>query len=84
MIEYCISAKKTGMHLHINRWQPSWNAAAGMQAELRRPLSLFIEPGVSYYYNLNPQSRNSSIRFESIRTAHPFTFTFQFGIRFTY
>ena len=84
MIEYCISAKKTDADLHINRWQPSWNAAAGMQAELRRPLSLFIEPGVSYYYNLNPQSRNSSIRFESIRTAHPFTFTFQFGIRFTY
>ena len=84
MIEYCISAKKTDDHLHINRWQPSWNAAAGMQVELRKPLSLFIEPGVSYYYNLNPQLRGSTDRFESIRTARPFAFTFQFGIRFTY
>lgn len=84
MIEYCISAKKTDDHLHINRWQPSWNAAAGMQVELRKPLSLFVEPGVSYYYNLNPQLRGSVDRFESIRTARPFTFTFQFGIRFTY
>lgn len=84
MIEYCISAKKTDDHLQINRWQPSLNAAAGMQVELRKPLSLFIEPGVSYYYNLNPQMRGSADRFESIRTARPFTFTFQFGVRFTY
>ena len=84
MIEYCVSAKKTGMDLRINRWQPSWNAAVGMQAELRRPLSLFVEPGVNYYYNMNPQYRNSELRFESMRTSRPFTFTFQVGIRFTY
>lgn len=84
MIEYCVSAKKTGEDLRINRWQPSWNAAVGMQAELRKPLSLFVEPGVSYYYNMNPQYRNSLIRFESMRTVHPFTFTLQVGIRFTY
>ena len=84
MIEYCVSAKKTDADLRINRWQPSWNAAVGMQAELRKPLSLFVEPGVSYYYNMNPQYRNSSLRFESMRTVHPFTFTLQVGIRFTY
>lgn len=84
MIEYCVSAKKTGEDLRINRWQPSWNAAVGMQAELRKPLSLFVEPGVSYYYKMNQQYSNSLIRFESMRTVHPFTFTLQVGIRFTY
>lgn len=81
LIEYCISSNSK---VPINRWQPSLNASLGMQLVLRKPVSLFAEPGVSYYYNLNPNEIGSYTRFETIRSAHPFTFNLQLGIRFTY
>lgn len=84
MIEYCISASHSNRDLHIRRWQPSWNVSAGMQVTMLKPWSLYIEPGVSYYYNMNPNGRFSLDRFETIRSVHPFTFNMQVGIRFTY
>lgn len=81
LIEYCLSSNAK---VPINRWQPSLNATLGMQLVLRKPLSLFAEPGVSYYYNLNPNRIGSYTRFETIRSVHPFTFNLQLGIRFTY
>lgn len=86
-IEYCISATNTQKDLHIHRWQPSLNAAAGMQVTMVKPWSFFVEPGVSYYYDMNPR-RLSGLSdfsfFETIRQVHPLTFNLQVGLRFTY
>ncbi|RHJ83434.1 porin family protein [Parabacteroides sp. AM08-6] len=84
MIEYCISASNTLNELKIKRWQPSWNAGIGMQVKVAKPWSIFAEPGISYYYIMNPNQRNSLMRFETIRMVHPFTFNLQLGVRFTY
>lgn len=85
MLEYGVSLRKNNSDLHINRWQPSLNATVGMQVELVRPLSLFIEPGIGYYPNINRNNGALAFNcFESIRTVHPFTFSLQVGIRFSY
>lgn len=85
MLEYGISLRKNNLPLHINRWQPSLNAAVGMQVELVRSLSLYIEPGIGYYPDLNRHINSSGFNyFESIRTVHPFTFSLQVGLRFSY
>lgn len=85
MLEYGLSLRKNNSDLPINRWQPSLNATVGMQVELVRPLSLFIEPGIGYYPDMNRNSGALAFnRFESIRTVHPFTFSLQVGVRFSY
>lgn len=85
MLEYGLSLRKNNSDLHIKRWQPSLNAAAGMQVELVRPLSLYIEPGIGYYPDMNRNADASGFgRFESIRTVHPLTFSLQVGVRFSY
>jgi hypothetical protein len=81
LFEYCISAnRKTSNQkekLDLNHFQASVNAAAGMQLVLAKPLSVFIEPGVSYFTD-----NGSSV--ETIRTDNPLLFNLQAGIRFTY
>ena len=84
MIEYCVSAVNTMRDLDICRWQPSWNASVGMQVQMIKPWSFYVEPGVSYYYYTNPNIRGRVWRFETIRSAHPLTFNLQVGLRFTY
>jgi hypothetical protein len=81
LVEYCISAnRKIGNQkevLNLNRFQASLNAAIGMQLALTKPLSVFIEPGVSYFTD-----NGSDV--ETIRTDNPLMFNLQAGIRFTY
>jgi hypothetical protein len=81
LLEYCIAAnRKTGNQkdeLDLNRFQASLNAAAGMQFAITKPLSMFIEPGVSYFI-----ANGSDV--ETIRTDTPLMFNLQAGIRFTY
>ncbi len=83
MLEYSLSA-----HIHledirytpdINRWEWSLNAAVGAQYTVAKPVSLFLEPGVSYYFD-----RNERHAFETIRTANPVSFSLQLGVRFSY
>jgi hypothetical protein len=81
LVEYCISAgRKTdnqNERLDFNRFQVSLNAAAGMQFVLAKPVSLFVEPGVSYY-------TDNGGGIETIRTDNPLMFNLQAGVRFTY
>ncbi|MDR3140701.1 MAG: PorT family protein [Tannerellaceae bacterium] len=81
LFEYCIAAnRKTGNQkdeLDLNRFQASLHAAAGMQLALMKPLSVFVEPGVSYFTD-----NGSGV--ETIRTDNPLMFNLQAGIRFTY
>lgn len=81
LFEYCIAARKEIEHkkedIDINRFQASLTAAVGAQVSLVKPLSLFIEPGVVYYFD-----NGSDI--ETIRTDKPFMFNLNMGVRFTY
>lgn len=81
LFEYCISAgqkiRSVDMKPDVNRFQFSLGAAAGAQIALVKPLSLFVEPGVSYYFDPGGG-------IETIRTEKPFMFNLQVGIRFTY
>lgn len=56
-----------------------WSAGAGigMQFEITRKLSIYVEPDLYYYFNTG-----SDIR--TIRTDKPFSFTIPVGIRFTW
>lgn len=87
MLEYCISAKErrrdSPSHtLGIYPWQASLSAGAGAQFDLVKPLSLFVEPGIGYYFKTINYLRRTEV--ETIRTIHPLTFNLQIGIRLSY
>lgn len=58
---------------------PQWsvNAGLGLQYQLFKPFSLYIEPNMNYYF------RNGS-GIETYRTEHPFVITVPFGLRLTW
>lgn len=83
MLEYCLSAQQEfggqKQSLDINRWQWSLQSGIGIQLALVPPVSLFVEPGVSYYF---PPGNTRG--YETMRTKHPFDFSLQLGFRFSY
>lgn len=83
MLEYCLSAQQKvdgqKYSLDINRWQWSLHAAGGIQLDIVRPLSLFVEPGLSYYFE-----QNKNRPFETSRMERPLSFSLQLGVRFSY
>lgn len=75
--EKCIYAKCGNDNLSINRLQWSVNSALGVQYQLVKRLSLFAEPGISYYW-----SNGSDI--ETYRTVNPLNFDFHVGLKLEY
>ena len=70
------STKEEEHHsLQAHPFQWSVSASVGAQVNLIRSLSLFVEPGVAYFFDDNSQ-------IETIRKEHPFNFNLQFGVRF--
>ena len=59
------------------RYQWSVNLGIGVQYELFKPFSLYLEPNMFYYF------RNGS-GLETYRTEHPFIITVPFGLRLTW
>lgn len=90
MVEMCVSGKQN-MHCVVNGvstadesrkvgrdvWQSSLSAAVGAQINVLRKMSVFVEPGMVYYFD------NSS-SLETLRSEHPLGFNMQFGVRLTY
>lgn len=58
-------------------WQWSVNFGLGVQYKLFKPISVYIEPNIFYYFN------NGS-GLETYRTEHPFIITVPFGFRLTW
>lgn len=58
---------------------PQWsvNAGLGLQYQLFKPFSLYVEPNMNYYF------RNGS-GIETYRTEHPLIITVPFGLRLTW
>lgn len=81
LFEYMLSARRRMMNetwkLDINRWQFSLSASIGAEMKLFRPVSLYLEPGLGYYFD-----NGSSI--PTIRTERPWMFGLQLGLRFSY
>ena len=88
MLEKCVSGsfeavyvtsnstkEKEENSIHSHPFQWSLAAAVGAQVNLIHQLSLFVEPGVAYFFDDNS-------RLETIRKEHPFNFNLQFGLRF--
>ena len=81
LTEYSISArrrlKNEYIKLNMNRWQFSMNASVGAEVKLVRPLSLYLEPGVGYYFD-------NGNDIPTVRKEHPWLFGLQLGLRFSY
>ena len=88
MVEKCISGtlestyvtdnemhEKESVSLHVHPLQWSVAASVGAQVNFTRALSLFVEPGVAYYFDDNS-------KIETIRKEHPCNFDLRFGLRF--
>ena len=59
------------------RYQWSVNVGLGVQYQIFRPFSFYLEPGLSYYF------KNGS-GIQTYRTEHPFMFSIPFGLRLTW
>jgi hypothetical protein len=81
LFEYAVSAQRQlhglSSSLDINRFQASVTAAVGMQLALVKPISVFIEPGIGYYFD-------NGNGIETFRTEKPWMLNLQAGIRFSY
>lgn len=84
MAEYCFSASRYQYNMsekmNMNRWDFSANVSLGVQVELVKPVSLFVEPGMGHYFDTN----RHRLYFESVRTERPTNFSLQVGVRFSY
>ena len=58
----------------VHPFQGSLSAALGAQVNFLKKLSLFVEPGVAYFFDDNSH-------LITIRKEHPFNFNLQFGLR---
>lgn len=75
--EKCVYGKYDGEKQSVKELQFSLNGAVGAQYNLSRQVGLYLEPGVSYYFD-----DGSGV--QTIRKETPFNFNFQAGIRFSY
>lgn len=77
MAEKCIYGKTAGKKNTISELQFSVNGALGAQYTIHKNFGLFIEPGVSYFFDDGSDA-------VTIRSDRRFNFNLQAGIRFTY
>lgn len=77
MMEKCIYGKIGTENVAINPLQWSVMASVGAQYNLSRRVGIYVEPGVSYYFD-----DGSDIC--TIRKDNPFNFTLQAGLRLSY
>ena len=87
-VEKRVSGKRTYEHflngyvseveqkLPSKTWQFSMAASLGAQLNMTNLLGLYIEPGMSYYFN-------DGSKIQTIRDKRPFVFNLQMGLRFT-
>lgn len=87
MAEKCVSGKilstfaNTGLHLSsdldVSVWQFSLTGNIGADFEIVKPISIFIEPGVVYYFD-------DGSEIMTIRKDKPFNFNIQGGLRLSF
>lgn len=75
-IDKVISSKLDGKNLGLHPWQFSLGAGAGISFSILPQLSLYVSPGVSYYFN-------DGTILNTYYKEHPLNFSFSMGIRVT-
>lgn len=78
--DFILDNKKKGSvseNLSAKPMQWSVNASAGVQCTLVKSMSIFVEPGISYYFNDGTDIR-------TIYKEKPLNFNLNLGIRFTF
>lgn len=76
-VEKCIYGKRGSEDLSIDPVQLSVLAAIGAQYNIGKHFGIYLEPGISYFFD-----NGSDIR--TIRTDNPCNFTLQAGLRLSY
>lgn len=77
MIERVLSARRDDTEIDVNPWQWSSNLSIGGQFHISNHLSLYLEPGVSLYFNADTSA-------PSLRSESPVYFNLRGGFRFSY
>lgn len=77
MIEKCVYGKLAGEKIDVDPLQFSVMGAVGAQFNASRRIGIYVEPGVSYYFD-------DGSEIQTIRKETPVNFNLQAGIRFTY
>lgn len=77
MIERVLSAKRDDSEIDVTPWQWSSNLSIGGQFHISNHLSLYLEPGVSWYFNADTSA-------PSLRSESPVYFNIRGGFRFSY
>ena len=76
-MEKCVYGKIGGEKETVDPLQFSVAGALGAQLNISRKVGVYVEPGVSYYFD-----DGSDV--QTIRKENPFNFTLQGGLRLTY
>lgn len=77
MLEHSLSAKRGQAKLDVKPWQWSTNLSAGGQLRVTDNLYLFLEPGVSWYFDADTSA-------PSLRSESPVYFNLKGGLRIAY
>lgn len=72
-----IRKKKSKTDLDVGKVQMSALASLGVQYDISKPVSIYAEPGIAYYFD------DKSV-VETIRKEQPLTASVQFGVRFAF
>ncbi|MDR0961132.1 MAG: PorT family protein [Mediterranea sp.] len=76
-VEKCVYGKLGSEEISVNPLQFSVAAAVGAQYNLSRKVGIYVEPGISHYFD-----DHSGV--QTIRTENDLNFTLQAGLRLTY
>lgn len=77
MLEHVLSAKREEKRIAVKPWQWSSNLSVGLQTQIARKMSLYLEPGVSWYFSTDKNV-------PTLRSESPAYFNLKAGIRFSY
>ena len=75
--EKCIYARRSGEHLHLDRIQMSVNTSFGAGYTIVPKLSIYAEPGLSYYWG-------NGTDIETYRTKNPLSLDLHVGLKLNY
>ncbi len=76
-VEKCVFGKIGSEEETVDPLQFSVMSAIGAQVNLSQHIGIYVEPGVSYYFD-------DGSEVQTIRKENPFNFTLQAGLRFSY
>ncbi|MEG2470693.1 MAG: hypothetical protein RSA75_05355 [Bacteroidales bacterium] len=88
LIEKCIYGKIGDEKLSVKSVQTSLNFNVGAQYKFNKTVGIYFEPGLCYYLGMKDNGSLGEMKngnfIKSIHSEHPFGFTLQAGLRFSF